>query len=75
MSQDHRSFRRLLPGFVIRAGTQVVLKLALVLADHAGAVSEDLRQAVRASLEHDARAMGPRAMLARSAVGQREDPS
>ena len=30
---------------------------------------------VRASLEHDARAMGPRAMLARSAVGQRKDSS
>ena len=28
MSQDHASFRKLLPGFVIPAGTQVVLKVA-----------------------------------------------
>jgi len=33
MSQDQHSFRKLLPGFVIPAGTQVVLKLAKALPD------------------------------------------
>ncbi len=33
MSQDQHSFRKLLPGFVISAGTQVVLKVAKTLAD------------------------------------------
>ena len=31
MSRDQHSFRKLLPGFVIPAGTQVVLKVAKVL--------------------------------------------
>lgn len=33
MSQDHPSFRKLLPSFVISAGTQVVLKVAKPLQD------------------------------------------
>lgn len=33
MSQDQHSFRKLLPGFVIPAGTQVVLKVAKALPD------------------------------------------
>ena len=33
MSQNQHSFRKLLPGFVIPAGTQVVLKVAKVLPD------------------------------------------
>ncbi len=33
MYRDYHSFRKLLPGFVISAGTQVVLKVAKVLPD------------------------------------------
>ena len=33
MSQDQHSFRKLLPGFVISAGTQVVLKMAKALPE------------------------------------------
>ena len=33
MCQDQHSFRKLLPGFVIPAGTQVVLKVGKVLPD------------------------------------------